>query len=107
MKARTFEGPDGTKYVEYRCPGCESFADSYLTRHHVPYNEVGAWTFNRDLERPTLSPSILSNAGSISHMVPICHHFVQDGRIQYLSDCTHAMAGQTIDLPEIEEATLS
>jgi hypothetical protein len=31
----------------------------------------------------------------------VCHSFVTDGKIQYLSDCTHAMAGQTVDLLEI------
>jgi hypothetical protein len=25
------------------------------------------------------------------------------GRIQFLGDCTHALAGQTVDLPEIQE----
>ena len=32
-----------------------------------------------------------------------CHSFVTDGRIQFLSDCTHALAGQTVDLPDIKE----
>lgn len=31
----------------------------------------------------------------------VCHSFVRDGRIQFLADCTHAMAGQTVDLPEV------
>jgi hypothetical protein len=30
----------------------------------------------------------------------VCHSFVTDGRIQFLGDCTHALAGQTVDLPE-------
>jgi hypothetical protein len=34
----------------------------------------------------------------------VCHSFVTDGRIQYLGDCTHAMAGQTVDLPDIPSA---
>ena len=29
-----------------------------------------------------------------------CHTFVTDGRIQFLGDCTHALAGQTVDLPD-------
>jgi hypothetical protein len=32
--------------------------------------------------------------------VPVCHSFVTDGRIQFLTDCTHAFAGRTVDLPE-------
>lgn len=30
----------------------------------------------------------------------LCHSFVTDGRIQFLSDSTHDLAGQTVDLPE-------
>jgi hypothetical protein len=31
----------------------------------------------------------------------LCHSFVENGRIRYLSDCTHAYAGQTVELKEI------
>ena len=31
-----------------------------------------------------------------------CHSFVREGRIEFLGDCTHAMVGQTVDLPDIE-----
>lgn len=30
-----------------------------------------------------------------------CHTFITDGKVQFLSDCTHALAGQTLDLPEL------
>ena len=33
----------------------------------------------------------------------ICHSFVTDGKIQFLSDCTHGLAGQTVELSEIDE----
>ena len=33
----------------------------------------------------------------------VCHSFVTDGRIQFLNDCTHALAGQTVDLPDMKE----
>lgn len=32
----------------------------------------------------------------------LCHSFVVDGRIQFLSDCSHSLAGQTVDLPELD-----
>lgn len=67
----------------------------------------GRWTFNGDYERPTFSPSMLSRVGPMP-MVPfgrpdagkvhVCHSYVRDGQIEYLSDCTHAMAGQTVPL---------
>ena len=30
----------------------------------------------------------------------VCHSFVRDGRIEFLSDCTHELAGQTVELEE-------
>ena len=81
------------------------------------------WGFNGDLERPTLTPSIAMRRGHYADGTPpadccvckraqergrassccICHTFVRDGRVQFLADCTHALAGQTFDLPEIED----
>jgi hypothetical protein len=105
-------GDKEQKYKFY-CEGCKQ-------NHMV--NE--GWTFNGDYERPTFSPSILVRNG---HYLPkhnsdpcwctynaehpddpasfkcgVCHSFVTDGKIQYLSDCTHELAGQTIVLKPID-----
>lgn len=55
------------------------------------------WTWNGDTERPTLRPSIRTRDGRHT-----CHSFVTDGKIQYLSDCTHEFAGKTMDLLDVE-----
>lgn len=83
-----------------------------------------AWTFNGDYDRPIFSPSVLVRTG---HFVPghenglcwctyakehpddgfkcsICHSFVRYGQIQFLNDCTHALAGQTVPLKPFDEA---
>lgn len=65
------------------CPGCRC-GHWFKTTGGSP-----RWTFNGDFERPTIEPSILT-AG--------CHSFVRDGQIQFLSDCTHALAGKTVPL---------
>lgn len=79
--------------VRYRfyCPGCKC-DHSYDCR-----TDGGrpSWTFNGDLELPTFTPSLL-------YPDRVCHLFVTDGRIQYLGDCTHELAGHQVDLPEIE-----
>ncbi len=59
---------------------------------------TGNWTWNGDTEKPTLKPSILSNQGPEL----VCHSFVNDGKIQFLGDCTHEFAGQTLDLLEVD-----
>jgi hypothetical protein len=30
-----------------------------------------------------------------------CHTFITDGRVQFLADCTHELARQTLDLPDL------
>lgn len=36
-------------------------------------------------------------------MTPRCHSFVRDGKIEFLSDSTHKLAGQTVDLPPLPD----
>jgi hypothetical protein len=64
------------------------------------------WTWNGDTENPTLRPSILTHwqAGDGNgNPAPdiICHSFVNDGMVQFLGDCTHELAGQTVQLLDI------
>lgn len=82
----------------YFCPGCNS-------EHIIVFDgprKVHDW--NGDTENPTLSPSvILTWTGKIADGSPrrCCHSFVRDGRVEFLSDCTHSLAGQTVDLPSL------
>lgn len=92
------------------CPGCKCAHGVWTTKQ----NGVGAtWSFNGDLERPTFSPSLLirftrdityAEHLQIMSGVPldlpqtVCHSFVRDGQIEFLSDCTHALAGKTVPM---------
>ena len=66
------------------------------------------WSFNGNYDLPTFKPSILvrghkaldPNDLSKGRRETVCHSFVTDGKIRFLNDCTHALAGQTVDLPE-------
>lgn len=87
------------RLVEFRCP-CGWTHIMNLD----PALGRPCWTFNGDVERPTITPSI--NAwGEFGpdgdRRVKRCHSWVTDGRIQFLDDCTHPLAGQTVDLPQI------
>lgn len=85
--------------VMFRCPGCD---ENHVITVDPPAGYSGPrWTWNRDAERPTFSPSILVTVRDPDGEIPdeTCHSFVTDGRIQFLGDCTHALAGQTVDLP--------
>lgn len=65
------------------------------------------WTWNGSTEAPTVKPSILTRGGGRLHkngeyVESVCHSFVNDGKVQFLSDCTHEFAGQTMDLLDVE-----
>jgi hypothetical protein len=72
------------------CPGCKE--------NHA--YTAGRWQFNGDLERPTFTPSLLYGKDGRHKR---CHLFMTDGKIQYLSDCDHELAGKTIDVPDLED----
>lgn len=88
----------------YGCPGCKT-AHGFAI-HDVPVAGVKAWGFNGNTDAPTLSPSVKIQMGIHEDRTTdfdfVCHHFVRDGRIEYCSDCTHALAGKTVDLPIVE-----
>jgi Family of unknown function (DUF6527) len=89
--ARTVSVEDsarGTLWI-WHCPGCQ-----------MPHSCDKRWTFNGDTEKPTFRASVLVawDYGDPPEKRR-CHSFVTDGRIAFLADCTHALAGQTVDLP--------
>ena len=60
------------------------------------------WTFNGDLERPTFSPSMVRPADPVGG-TPYEHFFIRDGKVEYLPDCDHELAGKTVDMVEISD----
>jgi Family of unknown function (DUF6527) len=87
--------------LAFVCPGCQSGDDS-TGLHMLPVNSTAkspAWTWDGNLEAPTLSPSILTHVGPES----VCHSFLTAGVFSFLGDCTHPLAGQQVamvDLPD-------
>jgi hypothetical protein len=80
----------------FRCPGCKM-------SHHIPTTGDYKWGFNGDIDRPTFTPSILARwPYGNDQIINVCHSFVTDGKIQFLTDCTHEMAGKTVNLEEVE-----
>lgn len=106
QRAALVEDSDGNSRVLFWCPGCREGHQVY----------VGTWTWNGSLEQPTFTPSVLirghqwpgeeypehfkaAHAAVPAGGETVCHTFVTDGRIQFLGDCTHELAGQTVNLP--------
>jgi hypothetical protein len=80
----------------FQCPACECWHPFTIVQE-APGRPV--WEWNQSLEAPTFSPSLLCYENG-RH--PRCHSFVRDGFIEFCSDCGHEMAGQKVELPEIE-----
>ena len=82
IKLRTAIRGDGKKIYTFYCPGC---------KHSHMFNEQ--WNFSGDINAPTFSPS-LDDTGR-------CHLYVKNGKIEYLSDCTHEYAGKTVEMEDV------
>lgn len=82
------------------CPGCKC-------AHQVWTEGQTRWQFNGSMEKPTFQPSIkvewpanpdASEEFKEWRTARICHSFVTDGMIQFLSDCTHDLKDKTVPL---------
>lgn len=105
--------------LAFWCPGCDR-AHSVSVGSGIPDRD---WGFNGNPDSPTFTPSILVNATKFTekgeaeleqwraegcphrgvafdHVDTVCHSYVTDGQIQFLGDCTHSHAGQTVPLPD-------
>lgn len=112
-KARKAEGG----LVLFYCPGCRCHHGVNVERNNPNPMTGAAWDWNGSLDSPTFSPSILVR-GTVpitddehakimagEHVEPkplVCHSFVRDGRIEFLGDCTHELAGQTVEIPDAD-----
>lgn len=81
-------------WITWHCPGCGH-------GHGVPVG-VNRWYWNGSQERPSIQPSVLVNVGKANPMVPLCHVFITNGFINFLPDCTHALAGQVVEMEDSE-----
>lgn len=111
-KAMPFvEGEETTGWMIF-CPACQS-GHLFNTKPVNP-NGVGGhkpvWTFNGDPEKPTFRASMLvkCNAPDHPHYQPkakssVCHSFVTDGKIRFLPDSTHPLAGKEVELPDFDD----
>lgn len=79
------------------CPGCNIL---HMINTEVKNNNDVIWSWNKDPNKPTFSPSIIIGVGT-------CHYFIQEGQIIFCSDDKHNLAGQTIPLPDLPDWILN
>ncbi len=94
------------------CPACDD-----VHQIEVDKSRPTSWEWDGNLDAPTISPSILVNGTQLedgatfhrkNHRVAagertVCHSFVRSGRWEFLGDCTHTFAGQTVEMVDLPE----
>lgn len=127
-KANIVRDQQGLFYgIRWDCPGCE--VDSRGSGAHIlpvrwlPPGETQEsphvagkphWDFNGDMDAPMFSPSVLSTwdeyqGEGVAPKKHVCHSFVgcngaAPGKMIFLGDCTHELAGKVVDLPDLKKS---
>jgi hypothetical protein len=107
-KLRDSIDANSRKGLLYWCQGCESLHQVWVEGGEHGRN----WGWNGDVNAPTFTPSVHVRTGRAvdPSYVPepgdppeVCHTFITNGQVQFLGDCTHALAGQTLPLPDLPD----
>jgi hypothetical protein len=86
---------EGGTHVHFWCPGCDHL-------HAIEIEGPNRWEFIAVGGLPSVSPSILTHWHDENgdHR---CHSFIKGGKWEFLPDCTHALAGQTVDMVDLPD----
>lgn len=92
-----------TGSIAHWCPGC---GHSHSIAIEGPNYSGAKWTWDGNVDSPTFSPSVNIRWGRQADPKcdvegGVCHYFIKAGKIEFLGDCTHALSGQTVDLPDL------
>lgn len=94
---------DGVSHqaLMFVCPGCMA-ANFGSGLHMLAVNTdkySPSWTWDGNLDAPTLSPSILTRGANDL----VCHSFLRNGVFEFLSDSTHPLSGQFVPIPDLPD----
>lgn len=114
VKLRPYSYEGKLHGYHFWCPGCDQ-------PHGFSVAGDCRWQFDGNMDRPTVAPSILVQGGHYAEghsgecwctynakhpdnpsgfKCLRCHSYIRSGRIQFLNDCSHSLAGQTVELPD-------
>lgn len=81
------------------CNNCHWFSTSGRSLSNPDKITGPKWQFNNNFEKPTIRASILVRLANNK----VCHSFITDGKIQFLNDCSHKLAGKTVELENFDD----
>lgn len=82
----------GYQKLMWRCAGCGDVHAVHAKDRGEPIAGEPSWAWDGSMTAPTFSPSIRKDGGEGG----LCHSFVRAGVVQFLPDCQHALAGQSV-----------
>lgn len=102
LRENHWRGDEGeVAHLAALCPAC-GFEHEFrvdLTGNGIWQRNGGdVWTFDGDWDKPTFHPSMGANLHNYESRHPRCHSYLENGRWRFLSDCSHELAGQTVDM---------
>ena len=111
-------GDPSSMRLLFRCPGCNLVHGPTVGPPHPSEPSAPRWSWNGSFDKPTFDPSLLVRwhtwTPPVTHenhaefkrapwvqtkVESVCHSFIREGRIQFLNDCTHELAGMTVEIP--------
>lgn len=72
------------------CPACDRV-------HHLALGHRDTRTL--DWDHNTIKPTFSRDIRHVDPELGVCHYFIREGKIEFLADSAHIMAGRTVDLP--------
>lgn len=102
VRHRTMHGTDECLglAVHLWCPGCQQLhAPVFRCPDHGGPATGPTWDGDPRSVPFSMEPSLLVNGGKPSR----CHSYVRNGQWQFLTDCDHSLAGQTVPLEPLPD----
>lgn len=93
--------PAEAEYIQIRMESPMSFRQIPVMVRGQRHG-TNCWSWNGDTEKPTLKPSILTKGYKGNEVNCICHSFVTDGIVEFLTDSTHENAGKRLYLLDVD-----
>lgn len=87
-------------HVTMWCPGCNDLHAIWVRDPETGTRPKVEWIWNGNMGQLNVNESILVTGGSENIR---CHSHIKAGQWRFLSDCTHRMAGMTVDMMPIPE----
>lgn len=80
-------------HYTFECPGCGEVHVLVTPR----------WTFDGNMEAPTVTPSLRCTYKWPDEAQVCCHFIITKGMIFFCTDCTHPNVGKTLPMKDISD----